>query len=269
MNKETFYLYKNAIQALYPDAWNFSVPKNEGSQNSVVYAIVGDKNMVFKFGDKKLVKKNEAVSKLYRMRGIPVPQITARCKNGLHFEEYEKIHGISLFEAINRGTMSPEQIKQVYRDVIVCFEKMNNVHPTYVNSNLTSAVHEVEKINIANVNGKLVGNIFKYLIYLLNIGRDKALYHSGITPKNIIVDKNGKFSSFIDIDSVNVCSKEYAFQMMATKYQELGFDISDLITYYRNTTHDLLQEKSIQRKMNLLASGKKLLWKMSQKRKTK
>ena len=109
----------------------------------------------------------------------------------------------------------------------------------------------------------------KYLIYLLNIGRDKALYHSGITPKNIIVDKNGKFSSFIDIDSVNVCSKEYAFQMMATKYQELGFDISDLITYYRNTTHDLLQEKSIQRKMNLLASGKKLLWKMSQKRKTK
>ena len=269
MNKEAFYLYKNAIQALYPEAWEFSVPKNEGSQNNVIFAIVGNKRLVFKFGDKKLVKKNEAVSKLYRMRGIPVPQITARCKNGLHFEEYEKIQGISLFEAINRGTMSPEQIKQVYRDVIVCFEKMNNVHPTYVNSNLTSAVHEVEKINIANVNGKLAGSIFKCLIYLLNVGHDKALYHSGITPKNIIVDKDGKFESFIDVDSVNVCSKEYAFQMMATKYHELGFDISDLVVFYRNTTHDLLKEKSIQRKIKLLASGKKLLWKMSQRGKSK
>ena len=122
MNKETFYLYKNAIQALYPDAWGFSVPKNEGSQNSIVFANVGKKCIAFKFGDKKLVQKNEAVSKLYRMRGIPVPQITARCKNGLHFEEYEKVQGMSLHEAIHRG-MTKEQIKQVYRDVIICFDE--------------------------------------------------------------------------------------------------------------------------------------------------
>lgn len=268
MNKETFYLYKNAIQSLYPEAWGVYEPKNTGSQNNVVFATVGKKSMVFKFGDKKLVKKNEEVSKLYRMRGIPVPQITARCKNGLYFEEYEKIKGLSLHEAIHRG-MTKEQIKQVYRDVIICFEKMNHVHPCYVNSNLTSSVHEVEKINISNANGKLVGNIFKCLIYLLNIGRDKALYHSCITPKNIIVDKDGKFESFIDVDSVNICSKEYAFQMMATKYHELGFDINDLITFYRNTTHDLLQEKSIQRNINMLASGKKLLWQMSQRKKSK
>ena len=268
MNKETFYLYKNAIQSLYPEAWGVYEPKNTGSQNNVVFATVGKKCMAFKFGDKKLVKKNEEVSKLYRMRGIPVPQITARCKNGLHFEEYEKVQGVSLQEAINRG-MPKEQIKQVYRDVIICFEKMNNVLPCYVNSNLTSAVHDVAKVNIANVNGDFVANIFKGLIYLLNVGRNKALYHSEITPKNIIVDKNGNLVSFIDIDSVNICSKEYAFQMMATKYHELGFDIGELLDFYRNISHDLMPERKIHRKIKLLASGKKFLWQMSQKRKSK
>ena len=268
MNKDNFYLYKDAILVQHPTAWHFTTPKNAGAQNNVIFATVGNKNMVFKFGDGKLVQKNEAVSKLYNMRGIPVPQIIARNQNGLHFEEYEKIQGISLFEAIKRG-MPQEQIKQVYRDVIIQFDKMTRVHPTYINSDLTSAVHKVAKINIANVNGKMVANIFQALIFLLNIGANKGLYHSDITTKNIIVDKAGNFSSFIDVDSVNVCSKEYALQMLLSKYQELGFDPNELIELYRSHTHELISAQKISKRIKLLATGKKMLWQHSQSRKTK
>ena len=58
MNKETFYLYKNAIQALYPDAWNFSVPKNAGSQNNIVFANVCFANIRIKAIKRELLSDN-------------------------------------------------------------------------------------------------------------------------------------------------------------------------------------------------------------------
>lgn len=261
MKTDTLYKYMAAIQAQHPGVWGFTTPDVSGTQNNILFAVVDDKEMVFKFGDKELVEKNEAVSKLYNIRQIPVPRIVARNQNDLYFEEYEKIQGRSLFEAMKRG-MQDEQVKQVYQDILVCFEKMSRIAPSYINSNLKSTVHEVAKINIRNVNGEKVAQIFKFLVYMMNIFGRKGLYHSDITPKNIIVDNKGHFLGFVDVDSVNICSKNFAFATMAAKYKEMGFNPSELLADYRTLTHDTIDANYVNKYINLVATGKHILWKL-------
>lgn len=265
MNDTKFQMYKDAVLAIYPNANGFCTPTNPGTQNNVLYANVDGRETVFKFSSKALVEKNEAISKLYTMRKIPVPQIVARSKNGLYFEEYPKIQGTPLSEA----NLSKKQIKRVYRDILHYFERMTRVHPAYLNSNFLSAIHDIAKINAANTQGNTVANLFKVFIYFLNLGGQKSIYHSDIIPKNIIVDKNGNFASFIDMDSVTVCSKEYAFAMMGTKYQEMGFDLSELVDKYKTVYNDSINKNTVLRHAHLLSGGKKIYYKLLRHIKTR
>ena len=113
-----------------------------------------------------------------------------------------------------------------------------------------------------NVNGEKVAQIFKFLVYMMNIFGRKGLYHSDITPKNIIVDNKGHFLGFVDVDSVNICSKNFAFATMAAKYKEMGFNPSELLADYRTLTHDTIDANYVNKYINLVATGKHILWKL-------
>ncbi len=257
-------LYREAIITRYPGAQNLRLPTVSGSLNNVIYAEIDGKTRVFKFGTAGAVKNNARISKLYKMRKIPCPQINVGEYNGLFFEEYEQLPGTTLFEAIQNG-MDANKIKQIYREIIECFAKMDKI-PWYEISDIPNkCAHKFAKQHITNANGATLGQICMALVYMLNIGdtKDSAVYHSDITPKNTIVSADGHLVGFIDIDSVVVCNVNYAFGMMAAKYIQMGFDINDLFNLYNKFGTKKLNQKRV----TFLADGmnfvKKQLWKHS------
>lgn len=265
INTENINLYKNTIMAVCPDVSAVYLPDIRGAQNNVLIAKTPNGEKVFKFNDIDLVEKNAVVSQLYNIRGIRVPNITAHNVDGICFEEYQKIPGKTLYQAIQDG-MTNEQIKHVYSDILVEFEKMSRVHPAYINKHLKKDVHDIAYINVSNSNNRILAKLCMGIVYLLNLGRqnDQCILHSDISPKNIIVSDNGKFNGLVDVDNVCLCNKNYAFGMMAAKYKELGFDISDLIDEYRKISQQSLSENNITGFATIAGAGKKLLWKHRQ-----
>ncbi len=267
MNIKDFTKYNKIIRATCPDVISTYEPKVAGAQNNVLFANTPNNVCVFKFGNADIVRKNEAVSRLYNIREIPVPQITAMAHDETTFEMYKKIPGITLFEAINQG-IGAQQIKEVYREILMHFAKMSRAYPNLIPNIKMIDVHQIAKQNITDVNNKQMGQLFMMAVYLLNIGKrqDKAIYHSDITPKNIIVSEDGIFTGLIDIDNVCVCDKNYAFGAMAAKYQEIGFDAQDLIQEYERNTSDNINPARIKAIAKLHNVGKRTLWRHKTKK---
>ena len=265
MNSQLFHIRENIIKSIYPNATDIQTPVISGAQDNVLMANLNGIDTVFKFSDAELSKKNVAVCKLYATRGIPVPDISANYANGVCFEQYTKIAGKTLFEAIKDG-MPPEQIKQVYHEILIHFEKMSHISPTYICKHFKSKVHEIAQINVSISNNKLLAKICILIVYLMNVGKksDVGLYHSDITPKNVVVSDDGHLRGFIDVDNICICTKNHAFGMMAAKYDELGFDINELMTDYYKLSSEHLPVNNIASRVKVANIGKKLLWKNSQ-----
>lgn len=269
----------NALYNLYCDAARNALnnvvdiyePHVCGTQHNVLIAKTSNNEKhVLKFSTPEIVQKNASVSKIYNIRGIPVPQINACTWRGLYFEEYKILPGKTLFEAIGNG-MKQQQIKDVFQEIMLEFAKMIRVHPQLIENKPENYVHNIARENIASVNSPLLGNIFMGLVYALNIGnaKDFALCHSDITPKNVIVSDTGKLVGFIDMDSVCVCNKHYAFGMMAAKYQELGFDIKELFEQFEQISSTRINHARIETMASMCNLGKKILWKHAQNKRQK
>ncbi len=260
-------LYRDAIFSKFPGAQNLRMPGVSGSQNNVIFADIDGKTHVFKFGDANTINKNKRMSYLYGIRHIPCPQITVGEYNGLYFEEYEQLPGITLYEAVKNG-MDATKIKQIYREILECFEMMGRVPGYQILDTPGKYAHEFAKQHITNVNGATLGQICMLLVYALNAGdkADMSVYHSDITPKNTIVSADGHLVGFVDLDSVVVCNTNYAFGMMAAKYAQMGFDINELFDEYNK----IGTKKLDKRRISIMASGinfvKSQLWKHSNKR---
>lgn len=268
MNKYKLEECISAIQGNCPDITKIRVPKITGTQNNVFFGRTDDADMVFKFSSPQMVIKNAMISSLYRSYDIPVPAISANKHNGMFFEKYQALPGCTFFEAIKDG-MSEMQIKRVYREILVEFAKMAKIRPDMLAQELLKDINSVVYMHVSNVHNPAMGALFATVVYLLNVGCDEnnAVFHSDITPKNTIVSPDGHLSGFIDIDSVSVCNKSYAFGTLAAKYQELGFDMTELFDFYENDTADTrrLNRNRIKAMANITNFGKRIMWKCSQR----
>ncbi|MBQ8256249.1 MAG: phosphotransferase [Alphaproteobacteria bacterium] len=256
------------IKDMYSDGVKIKMPKITGTQNNVFFVNTGDdREVVFKFSAPQMVMKNAAVSSLYYKHGIPAPIISANKHKGLSFEKYDVLPGCTFFEAIKDG-MTEAQIKQVYREILVEFAKMAQIRPNMLAQDLLKDINNVVYMHVSNVHNPAMGALFAAVAYLLNVGRDEnnAVFHSDITPKNTIVSPDGHLVGFVDIDSASVCNKRYAFGALAAKYQELGFDMTELFDFYENDTTDVrkLNRDRIKAMANITNFGKRLMWKCSQ-----
>lgn len=257
--------YTSAITAKYPNAQNLRTPTICGTKQNVIFADINNKTHVFKFGNPAIIKKNAAISKTYLDFGIPVPRITMEQHQDLFFEEYEVLAGKTLFEAINEG-MPEDKIKHIYREILKNIAKMQLILPYALRNQQNNSIHLVAREHVTNVNNAVLGNICMALIYIVNLGKqqDTAVLHSDITPKNVVVSSDGHLVGFLDLDSVAVANINYTFGAMASKYQQMGFDISELCDYFEKISNTKLNRKRIFAIATANNFAKKILWKHSQ-----
>ena len=250
MNQKKQNLYYDAIYSVYPDATDIHTPRLSGSLNNVLMANTGSGERVFKFSDEDLVIKNAKVSYLYNRYQIPAPRIIPQDYKKLYFEDYEKISGITLYEAIKDG-IGADQVKSVYRQVVDLLYKMEKVQPEMLKNGNMHAAHTIAAKHTIKTHGLLIGQLVWMAVYLANNnGRDKfnkGIYHFDLSPKNILISNDGKLKALLDMDSVGICSLSFAFGMLAARYQQYGMDITDLFKYYNTLSADGLDYDAIKR----------------------
>ena len=263
MDNALYEIYSYLIQQSYPNATNIRLPGVVGAQKNVLIAEINGTDHVFKFSIPDLIKKNQIVSQAYNRHDIPVPKISAKQMDFLFCEEYDIIPGTSLFEAIRAG-IGGDEIRTIYQDVLNAFAKMRRVSlPPKSDSGQLIHAHNFARYHVANGQRTTLSELFGAATYLMNIGKqsDIGLYHYDITPKNIILSPDGKFSGLVDLDSAGICNKNFAFGVMASKYQEIGLDCRELMDYYIDTTSDSLARSRILSTAQINAMAKKMLWK--------
>ncbi len=240
MDSNKLYLYRNAIQSIYPDATDFREPSLRGNQDNILIAQTDSGDRVFKFNNEDIVRKNAKVSYLYNVRGIPVPQITPRDYKNLHFEDYAEIKGTPLRVAITQG-MDAKQVKAIYREVMDEFIKMERVYPELIGNESVNYAPEIARKHITTTRGVLPGLAAYALTMSLNINsKNNSVYHFDLSPANIIVSDDGHLQGIIDLDSIGICSQDFAFAMLGARYQQIGLDIKDLFRYYNTKNNNSL-----------------------------
>ena len=249
METKKYNLYRDAILSQYPKATDVRTPDVCGSQDNVLFAKTPVGERVFKFSTEDMVKKNARVSYVYSVRGIPTPKITPREYKNLHFEDYAKIDGTTLHGAIQMG-MDEEQVKAVYRSVLKEFVKMERICPQILGGEPLNYGHNVAGRYFGTKYNMLVGQLVRTFMYLIDNTNEYGLFHFDLSPKNIIVSDDGSFKSMIDLESAAICSKSIAFAMLASRYQQLGFDIKDLFKHYNTLTDAHLDYGKIVRLAN-------------------
>ena len=251
------------VRSVMPYAYDIRYPNIPGCLNSVAIARSKHGEFVFKINHHDMANKNAVVSELLNDGGIHVPHVNVHTYNATCFEKYRIIPGRTLYECM--GDMSYEQIHAIYACVVRNFAEMSRIDWAAVKDMPCKYMHQVAKYNVSDVNNPVMGKLFSGAVRAMNMGDadDIGLYHCGLTPENIIVDNNGHFSGIVDLDEVAISNQNYAFAIMAAKYQKMGFDSSELIDYYEKISNKKLNRHHIDTMCNITNVGKYLMWRMS------
>ena len=251
----------SAIRSVIPYAFDITQPKIPGSLRSVFVAHSADGDFICKFNHRNLAVKNAIVANAMSQCGIKVPNISVHNYKDKWFEVYPIIPGKTLYENIGAG-MPRDQVESVYADIVRAFAKMDIISPNILADVKCKHSYQVAKINITDANNAVFAFVFSGAVRYMNqtSPENRGIYHCGITPKNIILDENGKFSGLVDMDEVAIADKNYAFGMMAAKYQQLGQNPENLINQYEMQTGRKLDRQKIKIISDMTNMGKAILW---------
>ena len=233
--------------------------------------IAGDNNgdeFVFKLLPYSLAHKNVTVSKLVGNNIVQTPNNRLLGHNGYTFESYPIIPGNTMYEMIRAGKMTDTQIHATYRQLMAIQYQMSCLPTDRIKTVPNIKCHQIAAQNTATSNGKLSGTIIRAVVRTLNgAPGGHGLYHFDLTPKNVIINQGHNIVAIIDMDSVGICDKNFAIAMMVAKYAQMGYQISELLDYYQDLSHQSLQRGRINRMVELTNMGKTLLWRHANRHK--
>ncbi|MDE6570981.1 MAG: aminoglycoside phosphotransferase family protein [Alphaproteobacteria bacterium] len=259
--------YKRCIYQIHSGIIRIRRPNITGAQNNVFFVETRDEQFVVKFNVEDLVTKNLGASQLYARHDIPVPELHIGHVRGQWYETYPCIPGTTLFEAIGHG-MPASRIRRIYGRVIREFAKMDEISPRALARYRCKYAHQVTLYHVRNSNSATLATIADPIVRGLNMGheRNMGVYHLDITPKNIVVDDFDNIT-FLDMDSVAICNRNFALGAVATKYQGLGLDVQELYDMCDKTLLTPINRGRISAMANINNFGKWLLWRTAQMKK--
>ena len=253
--------YIDAIYNVFHRVIDIQYPTQRGSQNNVLFVKTADGDFVAKFNTRDMVIKNYDVSHLARQNGILAPDISIMGYKNTWFERYPLIQGKTLFERMKDGMPMPA-IKRAFDEILTQFLHMDNLPIQNIRSNKCINVHDAVYANGRNTSGPVLARILMSCVYLMNRGREHnvGLYHTELTPKNVIVDENGKLISLLDIDGMAICNRSFAFSVFADKWAQAGFDLNELYDKYEHMTGRKINRARINAMLNTVHAGKYIMF---------
>lgn len=260
MNAKIPEFYKTAIYNTFHDVVDITYPACCGYQNTVLFVKTTNGDYVTKFNTRDMVLKNYNVSHMARDNGILMPDIKIGQYDNLYFETYRLIPDKTLFERINDG-IQMHAIKRAFDEILIQFAHMDNLPIKTLSKQKCINVHETTYEHVKNTNGTAMAYTLMAIVYMTNRGKqnDIGLYHSDISPKNVTVDENGKLISFLDVDSMAICNRNFAFAALADQWHRLGFNMNELYEKYEHLSDHKINRRRINTMLNAIHLAKSIM----------
>lgn len=261
MKQNNFELYQDAAKHVCPDATSIETPNVSGIQKNVLFANSARGVTVLKFNARPVIEKNVIAGRIYKSYKIPAPDARMLRYNDICIEAYPMIPGHTLQEHIDAGAADSD-IRGVYEDVIRNFVKMDCIPiPNFFGAKAQTP-EQTAYHGLKDVYGTIAAVMIGGMFYLMNKGpkTELGLYHYDISPKNIIVTPDGGFRSFIDLDSVTICDRNFALAGMGTRWQKLGYDINEMLDMVEDMSQRRTDRLRIKALSTINAQGKYFMW---------
>lgn len=259
---------RNAISHVLRGVYQIKTPTISGTQRNVFFVKTSEGDFVAKFGCRDIVFKNCFVAHLASRHGIFVPDISMAEYKGQWIEIYPMFPEKTLFEHIREG-MSEKTVRLAFENMLTQFVRMGSIQvPKNQQENKSLHIHNSTYEHTKNTNGTAMAMTLRPIVYMLNRGRDRniGLYHSDMTTKNVIVNEKGSIVSIIDLDSMAICNRDYAFGAMADKWCELGFNLHELYDKYEYLADQPINRMRINSMLRTIHLGKYLMFKANKHR---
>ena len=268
MSKKNVTLYINAIRNIRPDTTNITVPNISGSHGNVFIADTNDGKLVFKSNRIQMIQKNVLASGMMKRLDIPAPDLATTKSIGRYkkqyFEVYPYVHDKTLYEHIGNG-MKSEIIQKSFFEMADILAKMSKFPVDQYNALRYTHAHQITSANISDTTNLIMGKFYQAAVIMLNIGKQYVM-HFDMTPKNTVVNDRGEIQHVLDLDAVGICSENFALAAMVSKYQQLGFNLPEILEYYEQNVRRKIQYRTIIRQANLNNIGKHLHWVVGHKK---
>lgn len=262
-----FEFYETAVHQTIPNVCRISIPNIRGSKDNVLFAQTKyGAQYTFKFNGYESAFRNSSVSHALIAAGIPAPDIHEFECDGHWFEVYPTLSGDTLYECVGRGATKTE-LESIYNQAIHYLGQMSHIDFSGIFFGNLKYAYQSTRNDVITTNGTIIGNLTAAFVRLMNIGMPASygLYHHGMTPKNILVSKDGTITGLLDIDEVGICNKNYAFGVLAAKASLIGMDINTLCNKYESMTGQKLNHHQISAIVTIQNLGRNILYKTKSK----
>lgn len=259
--------YETAICQTIPNVCHISRPNIRGNKDNVLFAkTTYGAQYTFKFNGFESAFRNSSVSHALIAAGIPAPDIHEFECDGHWFEAYPTLPGDTLYECVGHGATKTE-LESIYHQAIHYLGQMSHIDFDDIYFGNLKYAYQTARNDTTATNGALLGNLTGLFVQLMNIGMPSShgLYHHGMTPKNILISKNGTITGLLDIDEVGICNKNYAFGVLAAKASLIGMDVNSLCHKYETMTGQKLNRHQVSAIVAIQNLGRNILYKTKSK----
>ena len=242
MSKYSDDFYRAAIKNAFPDAADIRVPIVVGRVAPVFLADVLKRTIVCKFNPAPVIFRNHVVSNLLCDYMVPVPRTDVHAYIGTWFESYDYCHDRTLFECISDG-MKPEKVFNAYCQAINWQKRISFIPESEFNPEFGRYASSVFAATQKGRVHPAVAYVYALVHRIFSDNNATFILHNDIQPRNILVDSNGDFSKFIDLDSVSLCNESFSVMLTLRLYPLQNY--SEYMDYYEDTMHRKINRRAI------------------------
>jgi hypothetical protein len=253
--------YLDAIYYSFPDARNIALPEINGHSKVVLIGETNTGRRVWKFNSKSMIVKNQIVGKLLHAYDIPAPRATIHDFENLYFESYQYSENKTLYEAIGAG-LPANQIRNVFMDALRNQYLISKISAPHLQDMDCGTFYRTTASDMSQKS--IMVKTLPFFIKLLNYGQQN-LYHTDLTPKNILVTPDGEFASIIDLDSVCFASLSLGLGMCITKYMQMDGNPHELYDFYEAVSGQKINRRELTTIAKALGIGRMLSWHLNRR----
>lgn len=209
--------YHEAIHDAHQSAQNIHTPDINGAVAKVFMANVNGKPYVYRFNNPQLLMRNQVISAKMASKNVPMPRPQLHYWNKILFEIYPFMTEKTLTEHINSGA-SRAGVFNVYCDALKLQSKISRIPAHEMQKIENMHFYQVFRLSLQQRFQPWLAQFYSQMVRpISNFGKQLVL-HTDITPANILVDKNGRFSSFLDLDAISVCNENFSLVPLLRSY---------------------------------------------------
>ncbi len=216
--------YVRAIKNTIKNVHDIIEPNVLGLDSRVLIAHTPKKNIVCKFDNETMCRRDRYVSNIMRGNGIKMPTMKIYEHNGVYFTAYKYNPNKTLAEWIDLG-LPRELAYDIYCDAFDTIYKI---------SQIPVPPQKRSREMFASARDFMFNKI---------LGTNVALYHNDLHSGNILVDDNLNFNGLIDISAITLTTTNMFLARAWIKYP--ADDFPELLGHWAKISGQVMDEKRI------------------------